>query len=236
LNDEISSLLQENGASFCGFADISGISALPDGLPPRAVSIAVTLDVEIARSIADGPTKAYQDEYDRVNEKLNSLTALLAGWLENRAYAAVSFPATVSDAGDSWKQKLRVPFQHKTAATRAGLGWIGKNALLLNKTYGSAFRLSTVVTDAPFDVGVPVVKSQCGGCTVCVNACPSGAIKGVLWEPGMKREEYLDARACYNQTCVFIEEQGLRSNLCGICVSVCPWTRRYLDRDVPVCH
>ncbi len=236
LNDEISSLMRDNGASMCGFADLSRVDGRPEGMPPRAVSLAVALDREIVSAILDGPTADYQAEYDRVNARLNELTALLADWLSERGYDVMAFPATVTDSVEDWRAELRFPFQHKTAARLAGLGWIGKSALFLNREYGSAFRLSTVATDAPIETGIALEKSLCGACTACVDACPSHAILGRLWDESMEREDYYDARACYQQTERYIDERGMRSNVCGICIAVCPWTRRYLERGTPGCR
>jgi epoxyqueuosine reductase QueG len=78
----------------------------------------------------------------------------------------------------------------------AGLGWIGKSALLVTKEFGSAVRISSILTDAPLISNSPYDSSLCGGCTACENACPAKAIKGNLWDTSTLRDEIVDPIAC----------------------------------------
>jgi epoxyqueuosine reductase QueG len=117
---------------------------------------------------------------------------------------------------------LAAPFAHKTAGTRAGLGWVGKCALLVTYGLGPGVRLGSVLTDAPLAVGKPVTESECGNCTACVDACPGGAVSGEPWYAGRPREEYFDAEAC-RRTCRGRERaRGVERGGCGVCMSVCP--------------
>ena len=88
------------------------------------------------------------------------------------------------------------PFPHKTAATAAGLGWIGKTALFVSPEFGPAVRLATVFTDLDLPAGEPVTEGRCGDCTDCVDACPAGCGRDVAWRAGMRRDELFDASAC----------------------------------------
>jgi epoxyqueuosine reductase QueG len=98
-------------------------------------------------------------------------------------------------------ERLRTELtEHKTVATRAGLGWIGKCALLVTEEYGSAVRITSVLTDAPLEVNKPVNNSNCGTCNNCVRNCPAEASSGDLWAAGMKRETFFDYLACRNKT------------------------------------
>jgi len=117
---------------------------------------------------------------------------------------------------------------HKTVAIKAGLGWIGKCALLVTKKFGSAIRLTTVLTDADLPVADSVQKSLCDDCLECVKFCPCGAPKGNSWQPGMAREDFFDANACYLQTRKWMKERDLNKHICGICIAVCPWTKKYV--------
>ncbi|MDR0905560.1 MAG: 4Fe-4S binding protein, partial [Oscillospiraceae bacterium] len=116
---------------------------------------------------------------------------------------------------------------HKTVATRAGIGWIGKSALLVTEKYGSMIRLSTVLTDAQLETAAPVDESKCGGCTVCTDACPAGAISGTLWTVGLYRDEFFDPVKC-RKTARERAKQGFGGEvtICGKCIEVCPYTRR----------
>lgn len=71
---------------------------------------------------------------------------------------------------------------HKTVATRGGLGWIGKNCLLVTPQYGSAIRISSLLTNAPLKYDEPVNQSYCGTCNQCVKNCPAQALKQIYAE------------------------------------------------------
>ncbi len=81
----------------------------------------------------------------------------------------------------------RTELPHKTVATRAGLGWIGKCALLVTRQFGSAVRLTSFLTDAELECAVPVTQSACRGCTLCVDTCPAGAVSGRQWSTEVDR-------------------------------------------------
>lgn len=225
---ELTSLLHSLGASLVGYADLTGLpSEQRQGLA-RGVSIAVAIDPAIVASIVRGPTREYFEEYERANALLDRLSEAGAGCLCRRGYSAIALRATVGglDVGT-----LSTPLPHKTVATRAGLGWVGRTALLVTKRYGSAVRLTTVLTDAPLDVGEPVDECQCGQCGLCVRACPAGAATGATWAAGMPRGEIVDASACCAKAGELSNRAGIAATICGICISVCPWTRRYIDES-----
>jgi epoxyqueuosine reductase len=223
--ERLRELLLARGAAQVGFADLGELYPEVRYHLPRGISIAVALDPHIISNIAAGPTPQYYDEYVRVNQQLNDLATLAADFLKGLGFRVKAVESTVAyvDPGT-----CSAPFQHKTVATRAGLGWIGKGALLITRQYGSAVRLSSVLTDAPLSVGRPTNHSHCGECHACVEACPGGAIKGASWRVGMFRDELYDASVC-RETCLKLAGRvGVNRTVCGICINVCPWTRRYL--------
>ena len=225
--DDLRALLIERGAALVGWADLAALP--PDvraGLP-RGVAIAVALDRTIVRAIGGGPTKEYFAEYVRVNGLLDDLAAAAAAWLQARGHRAEARAATLARLDP---QALRTPLPHKTVATRAGLGWVGKCALLVTEAFGSAVRLATVLTGAPLAVGRPVDESRCGACAACVEVCPDGAPSGREWHAGMAREELFDAAACYAAARRMCREAGIGGMVCGMCIAACPWTQGYLGR------
>ncbi len=230
LNSQLDTRLIEAGASLVGFADVSGLPATARGETEFGISIAVALDVAIVGEIAEGPTQRYYHEYTRVNELLSQLCAGTVGYLSTRGYEAKAMDPTIRMRGSAMKA-LSTPLPHKTVATRAGLGWIGKSALLITKTYGSAIRLATVLTDAPLDAGDPVDNSSCGDCTKCVDRCPAGAILGGNWARGSERESIYDAHACCTTAKNLAGRKGIEVTICGICIHACPWTQRYISRQ-----
>ena len=225
IRDELIRELQKEGASLVGFADLAQVPADLRRQMPRAVSVAVALDRRIVVAIEEGPTKAYEAEYRRVNTLLAGLGEAAAAFLRGRGFKALpNSPTTESFSAD-----FRTPLPHKTAATRSGLGWIGKNALLITRAYGSAVRLTSVLTDAPFATDEPIDGSSCGKCTICRDACPGRAPLGPNWELGMDRDLFFSATSCRRVSAELTGRAGLDvRSICGICICACPWTRRYL--------
>lgn len=125
----------------------------------------------------------------------------------------------------------RTELPHKTVATRAGIGWIGKSALLVTEEYGSAIRLTSILTNATLEVGRPVNISRCGDCQICKNACPAGAISGVAWEVNKDRDEFYNAFDCRRTARERSGKVGIDESLCGLCILECPWTQQYLKKE-----
>jgi len=219
--------LREHGAQVAGVADLSGLS--PDPALPRAVVWGVALDPAVVRDLGEnGPSEAYGREYGAVNGRLAEQSSGVVRLIEAAGYRATAVEPTT---GDFDKATLSTVFQHKTAATRAGLGWVGKCALLVTRRYGPAIRFASVLTDAPLAVDAPVVRSYCGDCEVCRAACPAGAVSGLAWRPGLERDAFWDAGACHGHCRRVADARGFAHPMCGMCVAVCPWTQKYLERS-----
>lgn len=176
------------------------------------------MNPDIMAGIASGPTREYADEYVRINQRIDRLSSGLATELTARGFRSRPLPASKR----SDPIALRGEFPHKTAATRAGLGWIGIHAQLITRPFGPWVRLGTVFTNMDLPCGRPLERSFCGHCRRCVDACPAGALSGTPWYPGLPRETMLDVLACDR----WKKENYLRYNNghnCGICVAVCPY-------------
>ena len=78
-------------------------------------------------------------------------------------------------------------------------GWIGKNCLLVTPQYGSAIRISSLLTNASLESDKAENQSRCGQCELCVKKCPAQALKGTLWEADTPREEIVDVDQCYKK-------------------------------------
>ena len=120
------------------------------------------------------------------------------------------------------EEDLLAVFSFKYAAVNAGLGWIGKNDVLITEKYGPRVRLSAVLIDYPFETGRKITESRCGSCNRCVDICPHKALKGLNWDINALRNNLIDYHLCNQKRSVYIEKHG-RKNACGLCMVVCPF-------------
>ncbi len=223
LNEEIINLMKENGANLVGFSDLSSIK---DDELNIGVCVAVAINKDIIEGIKDGPNIEYFGEYNKVNDILDNLVTIGAEFLKSKGYKAYANTRSVTKYGRDLLTKL----PHKTVATRAGLGWIGKCAVLVTKEYGSAVRISTFLTNAPLELDNPINSSYCGSCTKCKDNCPAEAILGNEWNVNSNREELVDAFACEKKADeLCIKNFGIAASICGKCIEVCPFTKKYIN-------
>ena len=116
------------------------------------------------------------------------------------------------------------PVMERAWAQRAGLGWIGKNSLLLNRDSGSFHFLAELIIDLELEYDGPV-KDYCGTCTACMDACPTDAIPAPYVVDGSKCISYFTIEL---KDEIPVEVKGKFENWifgCDICQDVCPWNR-----------
>ena len=152
------------------------------------------------------------DYHDLIRKKLRQLSAVL-----HEASPGCRSRAIVDTA----------PLLERDFARLAGLGWFGKNTMLINKRQGSFFFLGGILTDLELPPDQPHLTDHCGTCTRCLDACPTNAFDAPY---------LLDARKCISYLTIELRGQpipeSLRSGMedwlfgCDVCQDVCPWNRK----------
>lgn len=189
----------------------------PRKLVPGAKSVITLLfnyypDIKNENTAPKISKYAYGTDYHYViREKLNLLLAFIQEHI-----GAVNGRGFVDSA----------PVLERSWATRSGLGWIGKNANLLNPKVGSFFFIASLICDLPLTYDNPFSTDHCGTCTRCIDACPTEAIVA----PGM-----IDGSKCISYLTIELKDELISSEFtdklenwafgCDICQDVCPWNR-----------
>lgn len=173
-----------------------------------AVCFGFVLTQGVIDTVADGPTPLYLHHYRQLNYRLDTAAYLLAKRIEKEGFRALPFAA--SQVVDWQNQKGHV--SHKHIGELAGLGWIGRNNLLINPRYGAMVRYNTVFTDMPLEANRPM-EYGCGSCDACRQACPAQAI-------GTTPADF-DHLGCFQMVKRFKNEKNLGHYICGICIEAC---------------
>jgi epoxyqueuosine reductase len=213
INKKIDNFVRNQGLGIIEFVDIS---VLPDAIWRgyfRAILIGSVLSKNYLRSITvRGDVD--RSEFAQKEAFIDGCAENLAGFLISLGYHsyAQSESNIINDGLiDSKTYTSLLP--HKTIALLAGIGWIGKDDLLVTTTYGSGLSICTVLTEAPIIPGRrTILAPQCGTCETCKTTCPEQAIKGNTWEIGCSRESLVDIDRC---------------SRCLKCLVACVWTQRY---------
>lgn len=187
---------------------IMGISPEVIESLPFAISLAFRLSDKVIEDIKDHPTQLYLHHYRQVNYLLDRVALLIADNIQKRGYDALPIPASQVIDWENQKGHL----SHKLVAQEAGLGWIGRNNLLVTPEWGARVRLVTVLTNLPLKTDRRL-KKDCDSCKACTQVCPAQAIKE-------KKEEF-DHIACFETMKKFRKEYNISHYICGICVKAC---------------
>src|SRR5687768_10236991 len=180
------------------------------------VRSAVVVGLNYGGTAPTGPVARYargDDYHDVMTERLKSLHA----WLNTEIGRDVAGKAYV-DTG---------PILERDLARKAGLGWFGKNTMLVNPEIGSFFFIGSLVLDLELEEDAPFQADRCGSCTRCLDACPTDAFVA---------PRLLDATRCVSYLTIELKgdipeelHAGVGENLygCDICQDVCPWNVRF---------
>lgn len=205
---------QEQGIGLFGVADISKIKKdfliEPKVLKKldRAISLGIRLSESILEEIETHPTRLYFHHYRTVNAFLDQAAFKVCNYVQKKNYLSLPIPA--SQILDWQNQKAHLA--HKQIGYLAGLGWIGRNNLLVNTKLGSKFRLVSILTNMPLKVDQPT-KKDCGACQLCIRICPAEAIK--------ENPKDFHHLKCFEKLKEFQRQKLVDQYICGICVKAC---------------
>jgi epoxyqueuosine reductase QueG len=177
---------------------------------PYAVSMGMRLSDPVLETVLTAPNWTYYYHYRQVNIALDQVALFIAGQIQREGFAALPIPASqILD----W-ELLRAHLSHREIAGLAGLGWMGRNNLLITPEYGSMVRLVTVLTDMELPAGSGGNSGgDCGNCRACVSMCPVGAID--------EDPENFNLDRCAAQLRRFAKSEKINTMICGLCIKVC---------------
>ena len=228
-SNEIRGELIRLGADIVGIGDLTEIPMKIRKSMRYGISVAVAINPAIIRKIAEGPTEEYFETYLNLNNKLDEIVSRGTEFLHSKGYEAIA--QTREEVSKNESQYSTI-LPYKTVATRSGIGWIGICAMLVTEKYGSAIRLSAILTNAPLEADAPVKESHCGDCKKCRDECPGKAVKGLNWSIHSNREDIFEPKKCRRAARKLCNEiLNKEITLCGKCVYVCPYTQKYLQRE-----
>lgn len=211
---EIEAFARSLGFDLFGVADVAALRAdflLEPATRDRfglALSLGKGLSDAVLDDIRDHPTSIYFHHYRQMNFFLDRGALLVADHIQRAGFRSLAIAA--SQIIDWEKQRAHV--SHKHVGRAAGLGWFGRNNLLVNPELGAHFRLVTVLTDMPLEPDSPLER-DCRACRDCAAACPAGAIKDT--------REAFDHLACFETLQGFRKKGYTNQFICGICVRDC---------------
>jgi epoxyqueuosine reductase len=229
--EKLDDFARELGADFYGVADLTPAADFiknQGGNSVTGYSRAVSIGIRLLDSIVNELPNRFEKSiavnyrhhtYDIINMRLDLITSRLSSAIQNEGYTALPIPA--SERYDD--EQICAVFSHKLAANMAGLGWIGKNCLLITPQAGPRVRWSTILTTAPINPTGKPVENRCGECTECIDTCPVSAFTGEIFKVEDDRDVRYDARKC--EKYFEIMEDAGKIPVCGLCIYNCPYGR-----------
>ncbi len=234
IEKEIVSLIDKDNY-IIGFADMTGLISDRYKEHNYAIVVGKKMDDTIIDGLIDGPTMEYYNCYEEVNRIISEMAHKISRRLTELNISSIVIEPTLtgSEITEEIRKTLTCDFSHKMAGTRAGLGWIGKTDLFISERFGPRLRLATVLTDHPLPCSKsPVNESKCGNCNICVAKCPAKSATGELWDIHTERDVFFNPFKC-KDTCLELSQKkiNIKSLICGICVSACPYGRNYFTNE-----
>ena len=195
-------LKEFTGERFDSFMEGGSFVSIGFAYPESAID---AIAVELGGGFDMDSWSFYSDWYDRLNRALNEASSAIA---EN--IGGISIPATMGGIAteiEHVEDYYPLVVSHRVAAELSGMGWRGKNELIVNPLYSCAFRLASTITDMPLERTEPL-NDGCGECRACLDAC-------TFLENKDKLENYRE------QCRRYIVSLDLEHEVCGKCIKAC---------------
>ncbi|MFW9844322.1 MAG: hypothetical protein ACFFEV_07090 [Candidatus Thorarchaeota archaeon] len=150
----------------------------------------------------------YAREYDRINQVLNRIAPAIASHFNGIALKATigGMKGEVEHVWEYWPLVI----SHRVVAENSGVGWRGKNQLIIHKRFSCAIRFASVITSLPLQHGERM-ESQCGDCTACEDACGFIRHRNILSDYRENCHRYIQ----------FLKSKGIEKDICGKCIKAC---------------
>ena len=186
---------------------------------PNSISLGIALPNSIVDQLPRRTDRAVALSYKHhaygiINQRLDFIASLISIFIQERGDEVLPIPAsaTVDD------ERICGSFSHKLGAHLAGLGWIGKNCLLITPKNGPRVRWATILTDAPLNTKNKSVEEQCNNCEEFIDICPVKAFTGKPFRENEPRDARFNAKRCdeYGKA---MERSG-KPRVCGMCLYV----------------
>jgi len=203
------------GAKAFGVADLDKLKTqAPDLLDfvagdySRAIVLGVRLQKAALAGIAGEPTAIYFHNYRQVNYRLDSAALTIADRIQEEGFRSLAVPASQIIR----EKPMCGHIAHRLLGQAAGIGFRGRNNLLVHPKYGAQLRYVSVLTDMPLEPDIPYV-GDCGSCRACVAVCPAGAIRETAAD--------FELKTCCQKLREFRKIRFIGQHICGVCVKAC---------------
>lgn len=227
IHAEIEEAARKAGSDLVGFANLAPLKGMLAGDVttfeyPYAVTFAVEIPKAAAMASLSKPSEEMREAYKMCNKKLKA-----AGEKVVELLTAAGFKARFIDPAQRVvPEKLLGPISQKAIATQAGMGWIGKNGLLITEQFGPRQRMGAVLTDMPVPGNVKLIDNKCGDCTACIDNCPMRVLKGPEFKHHPEsRDLVIDWAKCGEYEKKLIGDGSRPEKACGRCIARCPFSK-----------
>jgi epoxyqueuosine reductase QueG len=200
MSEQQARLKQTSGEQFSSLLENGSIICIGMAYPESVID---AIDTKLANGTVDKNTwNIYAREYDALNKALNATAEEIV-----QRFGGVAIPPVTGTRVEKIEDYYGKTISHRVVAEHAGLGWRGKNELLVNPQFSCALRFASIVTSLPLPHGKKI-DTSCGDCTACIDVCAILKVKSKL--PNYRAN-------CMQQ----ITKLGLEKDVCGRCIKAC---------------